>query len=72
MSTTRKKKMMGEWSRYNFFLPRIIMLDLYILLINKQSEENRRLRNKVRCACLDDALPHENIGHGWFKTRDGI
>ena len=26
--------MMGEWSRYNFFLPRIIMLsDLYILLI---------------------------------------
>ena len=39
--------MMGEWSRYNFFLPRIIMLsDLYILLINKQNEEMKANKKK--------------------------
>ena len=50
------------------FLPRSSL----VWRATNTNEKNTRLRNKVRCACLDDALPYENIGHGWFKTRDGI
>ena len=74
MSTMRKKKMMGEWSRYNFFPTYLELLWWICILLIKQNKENRRLRNKFRHAYLDDAHtpPHENIDHGWFRTRDGI